>query len=195
MSKKIIFTFIGSILIGLFLVNSVAAANNKAKFILSSTRQALKPGDILKTTVTIDTGVGNGINSYQLVLNYPQAKLTFVSFDAANSPFNMVLQSGGTNGVVNIIRGTTTTQTGKLLVGTLVFKATKNTSANELNISTDSAIVRSSDNTNILDGSTIQNQPITTPTIKPKPTPLPTPSTAQLSFWNWLKKHWPRFFR
>lgn len=135
------------------------AQTNTAKLVVEPNTQTVSAGGSLELTVKMNTG-STKVNSYVAELNYPQDKLTFESINTDGSPFTMALEAKGENGVVNIIRGTTNAVSGEALVGKVTFKAVANVAANEVTISNNSAII-SSDNKNILSGSTVtDNSPI-----------------------------------
>ena len=124
---------------------------------LESSKDLVKSGEELLVTVNLDPGEGNKTNSFIASLSYPQDKLTFESVDPDKSSFKMALQADGGNGKVTIIRGSIGPLKGKQVAGEVKFKATKDVSASEITVNNDSAIIRTSDNTNILPGSTVQN--------------------------------------
>ncbi len=137
-------------------LSAEAFAQSSPQILLEPNKKTVSAGEILSITVSLDTGAGNASNSYIASLEYPKDKLTYESIDADKSPFTMALEAEGGDGKVSIIRGSTKALEGKLIAGTVNFKAKVETGAEVVTVSKDSAIIRSSDNTNILPGSTVQ---------------------------------------
>lgn len=132
-------------------------AQSVGQIILEPSKQSVSAGEDLTIKVSIDTGAGNETNSYQASLKYPEDKLTFESINTDTSPFNMALQATGENGEVKIIRGSVKKLEGKIFAANVKFKAKADTGADVVTVANDSAIIRSSDNTNVIPGSTLNN--------------------------------------
>jgi hypothetical protein len=159
------------------IVTPLAQAQISAQFLLEPANTQIASGNFVELTVTMNTGESK-VNSYAAELNYPADKLTFESINTEGSPFTMALESKGGNGKVSIIRGTTTAVSGEALIGKISFKANSSVNTNEITISNNSAII-SSDNKNILPGSTVIDNSTHAPSNEPRinePTqPSPNP--------------------
>lgn len=155
-SKKSVSLILSIAVLSLFL-SAEAFAQTTPQIILTPNSKPVSKGEDLAVKVELETGKGNGTNSYMAILSYPQDKLEFVSINTDGSPFAMSLVSKGGDGKVSMIRGSTKTVEGKLLAGTVNFKAKSQADASDVKVTNESAIIRSSDNSNILPGSTVQN--------------------------------------
>lgn len=134
-----------------------AYAQTTPEILLTPDLKTVDAGKKLAVKVEVVTGEGNGVNSYIASLSYPEDRLTFDSINTDGSPFSMALEAKGGDGKVKIIRGSTKTVEGKLFAATVNFTAKTNTGGGVVSVEKDSAIIRSSDNSNILPGSTVQN--------------------------------------
>ncbi|MEX0621420.1 MAG: Ig-like domain-containing protein [Candidatus Woykebacteria bacterium] len=90
------------------------------------------------------------VNAVQANLTYDVAKLDFVSIDASSSAFNLQFENTGGNGSVKIARSSTTDLTGNQLVAKVTFKAKVDPATTAINFGTGTALVRSTDQANIL---------------------------------------------
>lgn len=178
-----------------FLVSQVSAQSQTPQILLEADKNQVKTGENLVVNVSLETGEGNMTNSFIASLNYPADQLDFVSIDTSKSPFTMALEAKGGDGQVKIIRGATKGQTGKILIGQITWKAKDTVNASVITVNNDSAIIRSSDNTNILPGSTVQND---TPQINPSVAPSMAPETQPVqkinSFIEAIKKWFSYWF-
>ena len=159
MTRKNSLVLLSVIVLCSVFLTAPALAQTGPQIILQASKESLTPGDPLTITVSLETGVGNQVNSFIASLKYPQDKLDFQTIDTDTSPFNMALEATGGNGQVKIIRGSVKSLTGKIFVGKVNFKAKSAVKSNVITVNNDSAIIRSSDNSNLLPGSKIQNQP------------------------------------
>ena len=167
---------------------------------LDPNKPSIAAGETLTITVSVDTGTGNGSNSYIAALDYPEDKLSFDSINTDNSPFNMALESEGGDGKVSIIRGSTKTLEGKNFAATVNFKAKSQVAASEVKVNNDSAIIRSSDNTNILPGSTVQKaedaqMPAGDHGMTNNETTEADKSGGLSGFFTWIKNIFSSFFK
>lgn len=175
----------------------VFAAQAHAQSInLEPDKPSVAAGETLTIKVSVDTGPGNGSNSYIAALDYPKDKLTFDSINTENSPFNMALEAKGGDGKVSIIRGSTKALEGKHFAAAVHFKAKSQTGAGEVTVSNDSAIIRSSDNTNILPGSTVQKDNGSgTPAMENETMVNKNQSGSFMGIINWIKNLFSSFFK
>src|SRR5262249_41924482 len=93
------------------------------------------------------------VNAVQANLTYDPAKLQFVSISSAGTAFPLVAQSTGGSGTVQIARaitGGSAPVSGDQLVATVTFKAIVGGTTAAVSFGSGSAVVSSTDNTNIL---------------------------------------------
>ena len=192
-NHNLVWTFFFFSILLFFLSTTKASAQ---EITLEPNKESLASGDELVLTVNLDTGTGNETNSYIASLDYPEDKLEFVSIDTSKSPFNMALESKGGEGKVTIMRGTTEAKTGKVLVGTVNFKAKASTPASVVTVNDDSAIIRSSDNTNILPGSTVQNSAPSGKSMEGSGADsAQEKSSGIMGIWEWIKNFFSSLFK
>lgn len=120
-------------------------------------------GDIVTVEVRENSGTST-VNAVQANILYPASILEYVSVDAATSPFNIQAQSTQTSGEILMARGVGggATLTGDQHVTKVSFKVLQATTAT-LTYKTDTAVVSSDTNTNVLVDSNSKG----TATIKP----------------------------
>mgnify|MGYP000052315398 CR=1 FL=1 len=94
------------------------------------------------------------VNAVQANLSYDAAKLDFVSIDTTTSAFNLEFENTGGSGSVRIGRASTTNRTGNQLIAKVTFSAKSVVGATTISFAAGTAIVRSTDNTDILGSST-----------------------------------------
>lgn len=115
-------------------------------------------GEIISLNVRADTG-GDLINSVQANLTYPADRLDYLGTSSEGSAFPIKAEEIGGNGKVSIARGSTTKISGDQLVALVRFKVKAASGKAVVAIAPGSALVRSSDNANILSissGATLQ---------------------------------------
>jgi hypothetical protein len=169
-------TFAGALLIILFaaigsyvLVISRAAGGGTLS--LTPASQSLSLGSSITITIKENSGTDT-VNAIEADLTYDQTKLQFVSIDTSTGPFNnIVAQKSGGNGVVNLSAASSPAVTGTQTVATVTFKAI-GTGTTSINFAGTSAIVRSTDTTNILGTSTGGSYTISDSTAPTTPTAL-----------------------
>jgi chitodextrinase len=108
-------------------------------------------------TVTVQVRESSGadpVNAVQANLSYDATKLDFVNIDSTASAFATEAEATGGAGSVRIARGNITALTGDQLVTNVTFRSKITTGSAAVDISAGSAIVRSTDNVNILITST-----------------------------------------
>jgi hypothetical protein len=139
--------------------------------------KTIAPGTTVAVTVRVNTG-SDAINAVQINLAYPDQYLEFQSI-AGSSTFPIEAASTGGGGAVSISRGTPGLGvTGDQPVATVNFKARAGVAAAAtVSLAAGSALVRGSDQVNILSGTaqTIITIKTPTPTATPKPTVKTTP--------------------
>jgi chitodextrinase len=124
-------------------------------------------------TVTVHENSGSdAVNAVEADLTYPANSLQFVSIDATTSAFGVQAVSTGGNGTITLARGTQTAVTGDQIVAVVTFKALTVTGASSAAVAfaNSSAIVRSSDQTNVLVGTTPGSYTISDQTAPSVPT-------------------------
>jgi cellulose 1,4-beta-cellobiosidase len=139
-----------AVAVGIYVVyRSFAAAGTLS---LSPATGTPSIGSNFTVAVRVDSSTDT-INAVQADLTFPTDKLEFVSLDTATSAFSVGAAGSGnnTNGTVTIARGTSggTSVTGSQLLANVTFKAV-GTGAATINFANSSAVVRSTDNTDIL---------------------------------------------
>jgi chitodextrinase len=108
-------------------------------------------------TFTVQVRESSGtdsVNAVQANLVYDATKLDFVSFDTTGTAFTTEAEATGGAGVVKIARGNVTALTGDQLITKVTFRSKITTGTAAVTFSADSALVRSTDNTNILTATT-----------------------------------------
>lgn len=153
------------------------AASGSAQLYLSPASATYANGQAIAVQVYVNTG-GDGVNAVQADFSYPTAKMQFTSIDGTGSAFDIDASSTGGNGTVSIARGHAGNVTGTALIATVHFTVIGTGSAN-MTFLNSSAVVRSSDNTNILTSTVGGNYTLdtaATPTPTPASTPTPTPA-------------------
>jgi chitodextrinase len=130
-------------------------------YVVSTTRAAagtlyLSPSSSIVTngsTFTVSVRESSGtdpVNAVQANLTYDATKLDFVSIDSTGTAFATEAEATGGAGVVKIARGTVTAVTGDQLVAKVTFRSKISTGSAAVDFSVGSALVRSTDNTDIL---------------------------------------------
>jgi hypothetical protein len=130
-------------------------------------------GSTLSVQVMVNTA-GESVNAVQADFTYPTSRLQFASIDATGSAFDVAASGTGGGGSVSIARGKIGTVTGTALVATVRFTVLSSAGSAALAFQGSSAVVRSSDNTNVLGSTPGATYTVVVPTPVP-PTPTPTP--------------------
>jgi hypothetical protein len=101
-------------------------------------------------TLTIYEDSGNyPVNVIESDLIYDDTYLTFGSIDTSSGAFSVSAVATGSNGLVNIVVGSTGTVTGSQIVATVTFTAIGPINLTSIKLASTCGIVRSSDNRNI----------------------------------------------
>lgn len=154
---------------------ALAAETNTPGIVLTSSTDTVTNGK--EFSVEVRTNSSQPINAVTALVSYPTDQLTLVSVSDAGSAFDVNVPQTNSAGLVTMTKGSLTPVTGNQLVGTLLFKA-KAVGTAPLTVTTDSKLVNSSTNTNILFqfGTEIITivSVASTPTLTNTPTPVPT---------------------
>jgi outer membrane biosynthesis protein TonB len=161
------------VVLGYYVATS-RAATGPASLSLSPASGTYTTGQAITVQVMVNTG-GQPVNAVQADFTYPSSKLQFQSIDGAGSVMGIDASSTGGGGSVSIARGSTSPYTGTGLLATVRFTALASGSA-ALTFSASSAVVRSTDNTNIAGTMTGASYTLSVPAT---PTPTPTPTAAK----------------
>jgi hypothetical protein len=168
----IVLGFVG---LGYAVVHIFAATAGSASLYLTPATGTYNTGQSISVQVYVNTG-GDKANAVEADFSYPSSKLKFVSVDGTGSAFGIDAASSGANGTVKIARGATTAVSGTgLLVSTVNFSVQAAGTA-ALSFLNSSAVVRSTDNMNILASTTGANYTLKVAGATPTPTPTPTPT-------------------
>jgi chitodextrinase len=164
----VIFILVFAIVGGYIILISRAAGT--ATLALSPASQSISLGSPLTVTIQENSGTDT-VNAIEADLTYDQTRLQFVSI-VPTSPFNtIVVQRSGGNGVVNFSAATSPAVSGLQNGATVTFN-TIGTGTTLINFASTSAIVRSTDTTNILSTTTGGSYTISDMTIPTIPTGL-----------------------
>lgn len=126
-------------------------------------------GSTLRVNIGINTG-GEGINAVQANFSYPADKLQFTSLSTSGSALTIIAERTGGGGFVKLAGGTPNPGfSGSKHLGSAYFKVLANTSSASLTFMGDSAVLRNSNNQNVLSGRGSAN--FTFSASLPSPTP------------------------
>lgn len=162
-----------SVLIVLPFFNAVNVnALDNVTLTLTKSSGTYKVGESFTVTIN-ENSATEGINAVQADLTYDKNLLQFVSVDESGSAFSIAgpITSGG--GVVNIPRATTGSLTGIKKVASVKFKVIATGDA-KINFASSSAIVRTSDTTDIWNHAAFGGR---YSLVSSSSTPSPSPST------------------
>ena len=120
-----------------------------ASLSLTANNKKVPKDHILTTAIWVDTG-NQPVNAVQANLYYPNDKFGFVSIDSGGSAFEVEAQAIGGGGVIKIARGHIGSVYGRQLVAKVNLKAKANSGKAKLEFAKGSAVVRSTDNVDIL---------------------------------------------
>jgi hypothetical protein len=143
--------FIGIIL---FLVVQTVATpkNSTATLYLNPANVKIKAGQPVTLEIWMDAR-NQPVNAVQANLNYPTDKFGFSNINSTGSAFEIEAESSGGNGLIKIARGHIGSVSGVQLVAKVNLVAKSGKGNSSVNFASGSAIVRSTDNANVL-GST-----------------------------------------
>lgn len=163
--------------------NSVQAAGSPAKLYLAPASASVVKGSNVTYTIKLDTG-GSTVNAVQANLSYPTANFSAVTIDTSTSAFSIEASNTASGGSIVLARGALTAVSGIVDVAKITL-TTSAAGSPAVSWATGSAVVDSTDNSNILGTSTgatttITN-PVTPPPPPPSPSPTPTPTPSPTS--------------
>jgi len=127
--------------------------SGNAKLYLKPSNQNVAVGSSTTFEVWVDTG-GQGVNAVQANLSYPTESFDFGSIDTKGSAFEIQAESSGGNGTVKIGRGHIGDVKGAALIAKVTLTSKAAASAAEVKFAEGSAVVRTSDHTDILKSKT-----------------------------------------
>jgi hypothetical protein len=152
-SKKRFSIFLAAFcLIAFFALIQAAASstsNSNAMLYLNPSSQKVGSGQTLTLEVWMDAK-SQPVNAVQANLTYPVDKFDFAGIDTNGSAFEVEAQSSGGSGEVKIARGHVGALTGSQLVARVNLIAKSGKGNGNINFTGGSAIVRSTDNINVL---------------------------------------------
>jgi hypothetical protein len=134
-------------------VPAPAAAAGSAALYLSPNADWHVAGINFTLQVRENSGA-EAVNAVEADFTYDQTKLQYVSADISGGAFPVGPAATGGSGSVAIAAGSTTNRTGDQLVATVTFKPLTSSLGSSSTFSGTSAIVRTSDTTNIWNGNT-----------------------------------------
>jgi len=109
-------------------------------------------GSTLKVNLGVNTS-GENVNAVQANFSYPTDKLQFTSISAGGSALTIIAERSGGGGYVKLAGGTPNPGfSGSKHLGTAYFKVLSDSGTAALNFMGDSAVLRNSDNQNVLAG-------------------------------------------
>lgn len=168
------------VMAGLYAVSRIFAASGTLTLVPSAT--SVNVGDMVTVQVRENSGTDT-VNVVQSNISYDATRLQYVGVSETGSGFGLVAQTANNGGVLQLARATqggSPALTGDQLVTTVTFKALA-VGTIGLTFSSGSAIVRSTDATDILavkNGTTLTLADLAAPSI---PTGLAAPSPALTS--------------
>jgi hypothetical protein len=171
--------------VGLSGFTHTSLAAGSATLYLTPASGSYTVGQTVIATIYTNTG-GDPVNAVEADFSYPSSKLQFQSIDTSSSAFGITASGSGGGGTVTIARGNTSALTGTELVAAVHFTVLASGSAS-LSFLGSSAVVRSTDNTNILNSTTGANYTLSAastpaPTNTPSNhTPTPAPVVGKIS--------------
>ncbi len=165
-----------AVLVGIYTLYQSFAAT--ATLSLAPATQTVTMGNNFTVTINVNSSTDT-INAVQADLTFPKDKLQFVSIDSSTSAFSIQAANSGSNtlGTVTIARGVTggSTVSGPQQVAKVTFKAIATGSA-PIAFAASSAVVRSTDNVNILATKTGGTYTVADSIAPTAPTGLTSPS-------------------
>ncbi|MBU1015200.1 cohesin domain-containing protein [Patescibacteria group bacterium] len=174
------FCFSSLILLAVFLgVEAREAYAQDAVLRLLPAIETHNVGEVVSVTIQVDTG-GNGVNAVAAYFSYPSLLLEALEIDKKDSVMTLFAEEKFLNGEVRISGGKPTPGfSGTHTIASVKFRAKAGGTAS-LQFQENSAVVRDSDNQDIINLSqsqgatyTITVQPVPEPTPEPLPQPEP----------------------
>jgi hypothetical protein len=140
---------------GLVIIFSKAAPAPPSVY-LSPSSMTVGPNGTVTVQVRENSGT-TAVNAVQANFSYPTSLLAFVSIDGTGSAFGTAAQGTGSAGQVSIARGTScssgcTSVTGDQLVAIVTFQANTTNGAATLAFTSGTALIESTNNTDLLGG-------------------------------------------
>jgi len=138
------------VVLGVYVVFRVGAASQQ--LYLSPSSASVNIGQNITLAVRENSGT-DPVNAVQANLTYNPAQLQFVAVDYTNSAFSLQASSSGGGGSVKMARATGGGEppvTGDNLIANVTFKALVGGVTSNITFASGSAVVRSTDNTNVL---------------------------------------------
>lgn len=173
--KKILSELLITIIfLGTFLLLIPPKVHAAASLYLSPSSKTVAQGSSFSVAVRVNTG-GSKVNAVQVNLKYPTDKLDILSVSTSGSAFEISAENSKGGGSIKIGRGTLTAKSGNLLIATLTFRAKTSSGSATVSSTSGTAVVRSSDNTNILSGGPSGTYSFTKPPPPAPPAPPPPP--------------------
>lgn len=131
-------------------------------------------GTVLSVAIRVDTG-GDSVNAVQANLVFPADKLEVVLMSMEGSAFDVQAENVSGAGFVRLARGVITPVTGDKMVGIVVFRARATSGEALVSFADGSAVVRSTDNKDILTDKPAGRYTFVPSLVPPKPPPQPPP--------------------
>lgn len=156
---------------GIFSFIASVPVHAAASLYLSPASSSVAQGSSFSVSVRVNTG-GDGVNAVQANLSYPVDKLDFLGISTYGTAFEIQAENTGGGGSIRIGRGHVGSVTGDQLVATITFKAKPSSGSATVGFTSGSAVVRTSDNKNIISGKsggTYSFKAAPPPPPKPKP--------------------------
>jgi hypothetical protein len=164
--------------IGIYVVAGSHAA--VSQLYLSPTNSSVLNGQTVNVAVYVNTN-GEQTNAVQANLSYNPAQLAYVGYSNVGSAYPLEAQSTTSSGGVQFARSTSggsAAVSGSALVVTLTFRAIAGSGTAAITFAGGSAVLRSSDSTNIVTSTGSSNLALTSPAT-PAPTPTPVATVAK----------------
>lgn len=144
--------------VGLFvLFHSAAVSNDQlASLYVNPSSQKVSQGDTVTLEVWVDAK-NQPVNAVQANLTYPTNKFKFKNIDPNGSAFEIEAQATEKKGVIKIGRGHIGEVKGTQLVAKVNLTALSNTGSAAVHFTDGSAVVRATDNTDVLGSMAVEH--------------------------------------
>jgi hypothetical protein len=158
--------------------SAIASSAGTATMTLTPSSGSHGTGTTLTVTIYENSGT-TAVNAVEADLTYDASELQYVSIDGSSSAFTEAIVNSGGSGSVSVQRGTTGTLTGSQIVASVSFTVLTTASNSAITFANSTAIVNSTTNNNIWNGTTAGGTYTLTGTV-PVDSALPTiTGTAQ----------------
>lgn len=151
---------------GVFLAPSKASA---ATLNFSPSSGTYGRGSTLKVNINVNTG-GEGVNAVQANFSYPTDKLQFSSISTGGSALSIIAEKSAGGGFVKVAGGNPSPFSGSKFIAAIYFKVLASSGSASLSFAQDSAVVRASDNQNVLTGTATASFGFSEKVVEPTPT-------------------------